>query len=52
VTSPGEPLNLPVCPDCDSPLVWLVPETPVCMDHAHIWWCLTCEQAVRVGAKL
>jgi hypothetical protein len=35
------PVQLPVCPDCDSPLVWpLGKSTPLCLDprHTHTWW--------------
>jgi len=48
------PVLMPVCPDCDSPLVWpLGKSTPLCLDphHKHTWWCPTCEEAVSVGPK-
>jgi len=48
------PVLLPICPDCDSPLVWpLAKSTPLCLDprHTHMWWCPICLEAVSVGPK-
>jgi len=50
------PVLMPVCPDCDSPLVWPLNKygnAPICLDprHTHTWWCPTCEEAVSVGPK-
>ena len=47
-------LTLPICPDCESPLVWpLAKSTPLCLDprHTHMWWCPICLEAVSVGPK-
>jgi len=54
-TSLDGPVLLPICPDCDSPLVWPL-ESPVstpCMNprHKHTWWCNECEEAVTVGPQ-
>ena len=49
------PVLMPVCPDCDAPLVWPLEKDGVmpCMDpsHRHTWWCPVCEEAVDVGPR-
>lgn len=44
-------VQMPVCPDCHVPLLWLLPEVPMCTDHKHTWWCPVCQEAVTVAPR-
>jgi hypothetical protein len=41
---------LPICPDCDSPLIWDGPKKrqKPNMRPGALWWCPVCEEIVEV----
>ena len=45
----GGPVQMPICPDCDSPLIWEPgqKEKPNMRQGAE-WWCPVCEEIVEV----